>query len=245
MAKFTESKGILGMVGPVYVRTFRGKKIMQSRPQRTSSDKEKNISANFMRKVSLVMSVLKRKLVQQMDRRLDSYLQPRLTGKVLQILYKEKQVPLAERSVFSLDCSGLVGFECNSNTLFKDTFHVPVVVNRESVTSLRVTIPGFIPREQVIFPNGCIEAVLRLTTVTIHSPQDELTEPPREFSICFRLGDSFVEEVSKDCNSLLEQEKFEVVVADIQFFYPIKSVPQRLSLYNSKVYNPSMMVYAK
>ncbi|WP_286465326.1 hypothetical protein [Myroides odoratimimus] len=61
-------------------------------------------------------------------------------------------------------------------------------------------------------------------------------------SIDFKKSD---EVVSPQPLSVLipHRDCLKMVVAEIQFFYPINNNPNQLTLYNTKAFNPSVVVY--
>lgn len=246
MARMNNRNIMIGLIGALYGKENRGKQIFQTRPDRSHQDKSKNINAKLMKKVSHTSTLLRKTIQIHLNDRHESYMHSRFTGKLMSILLKEDKIDINKKTIFSVNCQELEGFEFNRNALFKDTFLEQITTTRIDDEKLLVTIPSFIPKEQVLFPPHCTEAIIRLGTFKITPDFDLNIEGQfRETTIEFTKEETLVEETTWICNSLDLEEKFEVIVADIQFFYSINNLQKRMTLYNSKEYNPSMVVYAK
>ncbi|UVD79260.1 hypothetical protein NWE55_14170 [Myroides albus] len=246
MAILTAKNQLKGLVGPGYYREFRGQLIFQTKPDRSKQDKTKNKNAPVLRKLSSAIRYIRCHIESHLNNLHDSYMHSRLLGQLIRIVHKDTTKPLEQRTLHNVNFGDLSGFEFNNNTLFKDTFLNPISV---TTTENRLTayIPAFVPKEQVVFPKGCTQALIRLYVIAIQAG-DRLTKDAdeiRQVSIEFNREQPIVQETTWTCPSMVEEEKFEVMVADIQFFYPINNTLHRTSLYNTKAFNPSMIIYAK
>lgn len=134
--------------------------------------------------------------------------------------------------------------------LFKDTFLPEIMVEKLSESQIQVTIPAFVPKEQVIFPKDCTEAIVRFCVLSLESQFVVYQYKGRDITSYqgyfeFSIDDPFIEEKVFVFETPSFDEKVEVIVSDIQFCYPINDIPKRLALFNSKTYNPSTLIYAK
>lgn len=246
MARINSKKLLVGIIGPIYGKEHRGKQIFQTRPNRSKQDKSKNHNAKLMRSVSHNSSFIRQVIEIHLNKRHESYMHSRFLGQLMSIMHQEDKIDFKQRSIFSVNCKALEGFEFNRKVLFKETFLERIIVQHTDKEVLQVRVPSFIPKEQVVFPKGCTDALLRIRAFAIH-PDNNLSKegPLRELNIEFSIHDPIVNETDWLCNCIDTDEKFELLVADIQFFYPINNTAQRLTLYNTKEYNPSMVIYAK
>ncbi|MDR0228067.1 MAG: hypothetical protein LBI72_03270 [Flavobacteriaceae bacterium] len=246
MARVNQKNQLTGLIGGIYSKQHRGKQIWQTKPDRSNQDKSKNVNAILMKKASHDSSFIRKRVENLLNSRQDSYMHSRFLGKLMSTLHKEDKITIAEKTIFSVDCYNLKGFEFNNKVLFKEIVLSNIEVNEINKGELHVMIPSFKPNEQIIFPKGCTEALIRLSAFTLCNTLEIYHQKNiHDFTIEFTKEDHLVEEINWVCPTIEHSEKFEIIVADILFFYPINSLNKRLTLYNNKMYNPSMVIYAK
>lgn len=250
MAIITAKKTLKGKVGEVYQREFRGKQIVQVNPKRSKQDKKKNVNAPLMKHTSHHSSLLRKYIEVYLGNRHESFMHSRFLGKLLTAVHSNKELSLQEKNIFNVDCGPLEGFEFNTKVLFKDTFLPKIEVEKISESKIKVTVPAFVPKEQVVFPKDCTEAIVRFCVLSLES--QFVVYQSKAIDIAsyqgyfeFKINDPFIEEKVFVFDIPSFDEKVEVIVSDIQFYYPINDIPVRLALYNSKTCNPSTLVYAK
>lgn len=242
MAKLSPKGRMTGVSGPVYFRTLNNLQIVQTRPDRSKQNKENNLSAKLFKRTANSLKILRRSIELFLGNRYESTAHQRLMGQVMKALRKNTTFPITETTVYNTSIEDIIGFEWNTKQLFTDTFLGDIALEVLTNNELSVKIDAFIPVEQVVFPPLCTHASIRIEGFFMNDMDANIGNVTNTLSIDFSKSDKVVEsplfKIIVPVGSDLK-----VVVAEIQFFYPINSNPNQLTLYNGKDFNPSMVVY--
>lgn len=245
MAQFKKNGALRGVIGAGYIRSFLGKEIFQTLPDRSRQNKANNKLAPLMKHIAHNLTFLRKDIQLFLGNRHESYMHSKFTGRFLKILHQDNTTDKKDKTIFSVDCADATGFEFNSATLFNDTFTAPIVLTLTAVNQIKVHLAAFVPAAKVIFPKNCTHALLRLKLFTLQQDfKTTLYDQPNEITLTFAKNTPIVEEYIAFLNPLDAIEKLDIVVAEIQFYYEINSPKQRM-LFNSQAYNPSRVFYAK
>lgn len=231
-----------GISGPIYFRTLNGKEIFQTRPNRSKQKKENNTYAILFKKTSYSLKIIRRNIEDFIGNRHDSKLHQRLMGQVMTVLRKNTTQPIVETTIFNTSLIDLVGFELNTNSLFGNSFSGEIKGEQVSDTVVRISIEPFVPALAILFPLGCTSATMRLQLYEMNNNDTIIDNMYASKSIDFYCGDEAVINCTWDIENLTANI-FTIVVVELQFFYPINNNPNQLTLYNSKAFNPSRVVY--
>ncbi|MDM1325814.1 hypothetical protein [Myroides odoratimimus] len=242
MAKMSPKGKITGVSGPVYFRSLNNVQIVQSRPNRSKQDKGKNPSAKLFKHTAQSLRHIRKHVEYFLGMRYESTAHLRLMGLVMTALRKNTVLPIAETTLYNTSIAEVVGFEWNTTKLFTDTFLVDIAVDELENKEIIVSVAPFIPIEQVDFPPMCTHASLRIEGFFMTDTDEMLGKQTSALSIDFKKSDDVV---SPQPLSVLipHRDCLKMVVAEIQFFYPINNNPNQLTLYNTKAFNPSVVVY--
>lgn len=242
MAVILPKGKLKGISGPIYFRTLNGKEIFQTRPNRSKQKKDNNTYAILFKKTSHSLKILRRNIEGFIGNRHDSKLHQRLMGQMMTVLRKNATQPIVETTVFNTSLIDLVGFDLNTNSLFANTFTGDIKGEQVSDTVVRISIEPFVPALAVLFPLGCTSATIRLQLYQMKNDDTIINNMHASKSIDFHSGDEAVIDFTWDVEHLTANA-FTIGVVELQFFYAINNNPNQLTLYNSKAFNPSRVVY--
>lgn len=242
MAVILPKGKLRGISGPIYYRTLNGREIFQTRPDRSNQKKENNTYAILFKKVVSSLKVLRLNIAYFLGDRQDSKVHQRLTGQTITALKKHTTQAIEETSIFNTSLRDLIGFDWNVNSPFNHSFTSEIIGEQLSDTTLRINVKSFIPAQSVVFPIGCTHATLRLELCQLNSKNIKISNIHTSRSIDFQQADSDPIGCKWDIEHLAT-DVFTMAVVELQFFYPINGNPNQLTLYNSKAFNPSMIVY--
>lgn len=241
MAKLSPKGRMTGISGPVYFRTLNNVQLVQTRPDRSKQNKENNLYAKLFKHTAQSLKILRKNIEHFLGNRYKPNAHQRLMGQVMTALRKNTVHSLAETTVYNTSVEDIIGFEWNTKQLFADTFlgEISLDVLNNNVS---IGVESFIPLEQVSFPPMCTHASLRIKAFCMNDMDTMLDVQDSSISLDFKKSDALVAPlpyklIMPKVNSL------KVVVAELQFFYPINNNPEQLTMYNSKVFNPSVVVY--
>jgi len=231
-----------GISGPIYFRTLNGNEIFQTRPNRSKQKKENNTYAILFKKTSYSLKIIRRNIEDFIGNRHDSKLHQRLMGQVMTVLRKNTTQPIVETTIFNTSLIDLVGFELNTNSLFVNSFSGEIKAEQVSDTIVRISIEPFVPALAILFPLGCTSATIRLQMYQMNNDDTIINNMYAIKSIEFHSSDEALIDFTWDVEHLTANV-FTIGVVELQFFYPINNNPKQLTLYNSKAFNPSKLLY--
>jgi hypothetical protein len=160
-------KGVLsGLVGNLVFRNLENKQIVQSQPDDVRQTKATKESGSEFRQCSKWTKQLRLALKPFLMNQSDSYMYRRFTGAFYNALQKNTTLLKGHRTPMNADMTTLAGFEFNTNSLFKDYFLPELVVTIENQNQIKVVIPEFEPKSQVVFPKQTGQCELLLYVYT-------------------------------------------------------------------------------
>lgn len=244
MARINRKGALQGTSGPVYFRVLNGQQIVQTRPNRKNQKKGRNLNAKMMKNISTDLMIIRHHVVDFIGNRQDSMVHFRLSGAAMKVLNLNTQLPANERSLFTCPLQGLQGFQWNNKYSFNDAFLGRFRVNESDHNALEVIVESFVPQEQVVFPPTCTHASLRFALFGLNKTSEIEVKKENFLDVSFSKIQPLVDE-KRLVFSTPKTKSALFLVVEIQFFYAINNDPNQLTLYNSKAYNPSAIVYAK
>lgn len=229
-----------GKIGRTYLRDLNGKQVMQSNPIRKKK-KTKADDVLIFQKVAEPGKIMRRNIQFFLGDRHDSYMYQRFTSTLLKALQQNITIDKKERSLFNCDLSSASGFEFNIHKGFKEVFFSPITMERIQ-DSFKVKVDAFIPKEQVAFPKDYKQASLHITTWFLLPNGFSIHPTQYEEIIDFNSDTNLVEEhVWHNICPIDNVLTFTVVAIQ---FYETDAKGAKL-LFNTKAYNPSMLVAIK
>ncbi len=229
-----------GKIGRTYLRTLNGKQVMQSNPIRKKK-KIKPDDVQIFQKVAEPGKIMRATIQAFLKQRHDAYMYQRFTSTLLKALQQNITIDKKERTLFNCNLSSASGFEFNINKGFKEVFLSPITMDSNKET-FEIKVNAFIPKEQVAFPKDYKQASLHIYTWFLLPSGIALHPTQYEEIIEFNSDINQVEEHVWH-NICPTKDVLTFTVVEIQF-YKTDAKGAKL-LFNTKAYNPSMLVAIK
>lgn len=240
MAEIAKNGVVKGITGALYTRTYLGKQIIQTRPNRrnkrgklTSNNREFLITSKFSSLVRVGINYF-------LNFKQDSKMHNRLNSAIRKCFQKNLAIENGMRNPFNTSMKDLEGFEFNENKNFKDVVLFPILIEQDNDTTIQITIPDFYPLEQVIFAPKCKKAVLRLYSTSVINIENTITEGSPIIELEFFAENKMISLLPTTINNI-STPAYKIVVGEICFYYQ-NSGSEEWFLYNTKKYNPAMIL---
>ena len=160
MARIDKKNILSGALGNLVFRNLDGNQIVQSHPGSVKQTKATQASGSEFRQCSHWAKLLRIGLSRFIDKQTDSYMFSRFTGAVYKAIQKNLTLPKGQRTPLNSDMSSLVGFEFNTHSPFSTYCTVPIQVTANPDRTVTVTIPEFLPKTAIVFPEKCTDVDL-------------------------------------------------------------------------------------
>ena len=133
---------------------------MQAKPEKVNQTKATKLSSSEFTQCSRWTKILRLSLIPFLVGLTDIYMYRRLTGQLYKALQSNAAIAKGERTPCNSDMSALVGFEFNTHSPFADYFLPKLDIRLDSGRQLRVAIPEFEPKTEVVFAEKTHQAEL-------------------------------------------------------------------------------------
>lgn len=238
MARMNSRQQLQGLIGPVYVRTLNGQKIVQSRPSGRRKSEGTTISGkSFSRAVaqSRAIRIALRPILMQGT---DSYVSQRLTGAIKKAIHHPYEV-LDEASSLAAGLNGLEGFEFHKHTPFHDFIPMALPFELAAGGILKLE-PTAIPAvDKRLLPQGTLGCSLAIM-VSGWLPGVATAMAPQVFG--FDLQSTAPTSIQLETTAFPEGTRL-IVVAQLLALKSTTVLGDR-NYGNSKGFNPAAVVFA-
>ncbi|WP_281297949.1 hypothetical protein [Flavobacterium limnophilum] len=160
MARIDKKSIISGSIANLVFRNVNGKQIVQSKPEKVNQTKATKLSASEFTQCSRWAKKLRISLIPFLVGLTDTYMYKRLTGQLYQALQTNTAKLKGQRTPCNADMSALAGFEFNTHSPFADYFLPNLAISLDSQRQLKVLIPEFEPKTEVVFAEQTYQAEL-------------------------------------------------------------------------------------
>jgi len=160
MARINNKNILSGRIANLVFRNVGGKQIVQSRPEDMKQTKATKLSSSEFTQCSRWAKSLRLALIPFLVGLTDNYMYKRFTGKLYAALQTNTTMPKGLRTPLNADMSELAGFEFNTHSPFVDYFFPKIDVSLDSQRQLRVIIPEFEPKTELVFAEKTFQAEL-------------------------------------------------------------------------------------
>lgn len=160
MARINKKNIISGKIGNLVFRNLDGKQIVQAKPEKVNQTKATKLSSSEFTQCSRWTKILRLPLIPFLVGHTDVYMYRRLTGQLYKALQTNTVIAKGERTPCNTDMNALIGFEFNTHSPFGDYFLPKLDIRLDSGRQLRLVIPEFEPKTEVVFAEKTYQAEL-------------------------------------------------------------------------------------
>ncbi len=152
MAKLGKKGLLSGLVGNLVFRNLDGVQIVQSQPDGVRQTRATKESSSEFSRCSQWAKQLRMGMRSFLMDQTDNYMYRRFTGAFYTALQQNTTMLKGERTPLNADMSGLVGFDFNQHSPFANSFLPKIEVTVENGTCIKIVVPSFEPKSEIVFP---------------------------------------------------------------------------------------------
>ena len=241
MARLDKNKFLSGVIGNLVFRNLDGKQIVQSKPDKIKQSKLTKLSGSEFRSCSQWAKMLRQHLSNFLIDQTDSYMYRRFTGSLYNAIQSNTAIFKGERTPLNSNLDELVGFNFNSNSVFKDYFLPDLHVELTNQGQVEVVIPEFEPKSELVFPEQTGHAEL-LVYILATSLKPNTAVIDDYFLVPIPNATTIIPETVWTSIAFPESH-FVLVTAKIMYYNNDKFTVK--NYINSKAMNPSTILLAK
>lgn len=240
MARINKKNILSGKIGNLVFRNLHGKQIVQAKPEIVNQSKATKLSGAEFTQCSRWAKLLRLSLIPFLVGLTDTYMYRRLTGQLYQALQSNTAMGKGLRTPCNADMSALVGFEFNTHSPFVNYFLPKLDISLDSQRQLKVVIPEFEPKTEVVFAEKTYQAELIVYVLASHlEPNTAAIET--HFILPIERTTALVPE-TQWTSFALPEGCFVMVSAKILYYNTNKFTAK--NYVNNKELNPACVVFA-
>lgn len=241
MARLDKNKFLSGVIGNLVFRNLDGKQIVQSKPDGIKQSWLTKLSGSEFRNCSQWAKMIRQHLYNFLINQTDSYMYRRFTGSLYSAIQSNTTIFKGERTPLNCNLDGLVGFNFNSNSAFKDYFLPTILVELTNQRQVQVTIPEVEPKSEVVFPGRVGHA--ELLVYVLATSLKHTTPIVEDYLVVPIANNTTIVPETIWTSLILPENRFVLVTAKIMYYDNHKFTGK--SYINSKEMNPSTILLAK
>lgn len=239
MARINKKNILSGRIANLVFRNVEGKQIVQSRPENMRQTTATKLSSSEFTQCSRWAKSLRLSLIPFLVGLTDTYMYRRFTGQLYQALQTNTAILKGLRTPCNADMSGLVGFEFNTHSPFTHYFLPKLNVSLDSQRQLRVILPEFEPKTEVVFAEKTHQAELIVYVLATNlEPNKAAIET--HFILPIERQTALIPE-TQWTSLALPADYFVMVSAKIMYYNTNKFTAK--NYVNSKELNPACVVF--
>lgn len=165
MARVAKNKLLSGAISNLVFRNVDGVQVVQSLPGKIKQTSNTKQSGNEFRSCSTWAKMARQNLYSFLMQQTDSYMYRRFTGALYNAIMSNSNMLKGTRTPLNSDTSGMVGFDFNSHSPFRESFLPELEVRLNEDRQVEVILPQLCTKEALVYPKRFHSAELLVYVV--------------------------------------------------------------------------------